>query len=175
MLFSNADLLVLTVLKIPKCQGSLLSPFFWHRVSLKQPCLIWDLLCLPGWPQTHRYPLASVSRVLRLKACSNTIPSFSSFHIFSSFRLTTFLPPDILTTVCLHTHKHGPSEIWIYTCEPDYSHTHLLQFLFCARHRSTSLSASGEERDEWITNTRHVRKEMWTGIKGGGDSWERRL
>ena len=33
-----------------------------------------ELICRPGWPQTHRDPSASVSQVLELKLCS-TMPS----------------------------------------------------------------------------------------------------
>ena len=32
----------------------------------------WNSLCRPGWPWTHRDPIASVSQVLGLKVCATT-------------------------------------------------------------------------------------------------------
>lgn len=34
----------------------------------------WNLLCIQGWPPTHRKPSASVSSVLELKMCA-TMPA----------------------------------------------------------------------------------------------------
>jgi len=36
-----------------------------HHVTLA-----WNLLCRPGWSQTHRVPSAFASRLLELKACA---------------------------------------------------------------------------------------------------------
>ena len=53
---------------------------FWDRVSLcKHPWLSWNLLCRPSWPQNYRDPLASISWVLSLKACSTTAWLYPAF------------------------------------------------------------------------------------------------
>ncbi|CAO2628824.1 hypothetical protein LEMLEM_LOCUS20187, partial [Lemmus lemmus] len=41
-------------------------------VSLYLWSLSYNLLCRPGWPQTHRDPPVSASQVLGLKVCSAT-------------------------------------------------------------------------------------------------------
>lgn len=40
--------------------------------------LSWNLRCRPGWPRTHKVPLAPLSYMLGLKACTTT-PSFFFF------------------------------------------------------------------------------------------------
>jgi hypothetical protein len=47
-----------------------LSLFFFKTGSFY---IVWNSLCRPGWPQTHRDPPASASQVLGLKVCI-TIP-----------------------------------------------------------------------------------------------------
>jgi hypothetical protein len=46
---------------------------FGGEVSLCHLDLPGNLLCKPGWPQTHRDAPASASQVLELKVCVTTI------------------------------------------------------------------------------------------------------
>jgi hypothetical protein len=45
--------------------------------------LSWNLLCRPGWSQTHRNPPASASPVLGLKTCTTTATCFCFFEAVS--------------------------------------------------------------------------------------------
>ena len=45
----------------------------WDRVPLCSPGCPWNSLCSPGWPQTHRDPLASAFQVLGLKVCTRVL------------------------------------------------------------------------------------------------------
>ena len=66
-------------------------------------------LCRPDWPQTHRDPPASASRVLRLKACTTTAQPASSFYPLPQFPACVLIPRLLLISWTPSFSSHSPS------------------------------------------------------------------
>lgn len=72
---------------------------FWvlKQSSSIHPWLVWNSLCKPGWPPTHRDMPAFASRVLGLKVCTTTLSLY--FIYMSNYTLMIQIIIKILETV----------------------------------------------------------------------------
>lgn len=81
--------------------------FLWDRASVKCQ-LTWNLLCRLDWPQTHRVPADSVSRMTGTRNCEVFSFRFNNRRTAHGFKQTSHkLPSNMLSHVLTINHQLG--------------------------------------------------------------------
>jgi hypothetical protein len=93
------------------------------------PQMVWNSLCRPDWPQTHRHPPASAPQVLRLKVCAwiNDI--------------LEFLKREDMTTL-YELRNQGNLLCWPYYFDFHVQHPVLITCMLCIHTSHPALTAS---------------------------------